>query len=522
MRVLTAAEMKKCDQETIAAGYPEILLMEAAAYGAAESVKGIIENEKFSVQNKIDLQITILAGKGNNGGDGIAAARILKNWGYKPNLILASKEDRLTGLAKDNFKFALFNDLNYYEYEEMNPKNFAAIINNSHIIVDSLLGTGIKGKLRGNIKDLVYLTKENKSKDAFVVAVDIPTGVNSLDGSIANIALEADETATMAAYKRGLLLYPGRDYAGKIKIIKIGIKKDTINKNSEDINVLDHNLAQTLIPERSNYGHKGDFGKAAVLAGSRGMTGAPILSSEAALRTGTGLVYLLTPAEIEAQTSAQLREVVGIPLESENGIITAQSSEKILNFSQKVDVLAAGPGLSSGGVQAVIEKILKEKKKTLVLDADAINAIKDLELLKKYSGEIVLTPHPGEMSRLINKSTAEINNNRLKIARNFAQEYNLTLLLKGAATVIASASGKAFINTSGCNGMATAGSGDVLTGIITALISQGLSGFEAAVLAAYVHGKAGEEAAAKKSNFALMAGDIIENMPDVWKSIVSN
>jgi NAD(P)H-hydrate epimerase len=201
-------------------------------------------------------------------------------------------------------------------------------------------------------------------------------------------------------------------------------------------------------------------------------------------------------------------------------MVSANSFPQILQFSKKVDLLAAGPGLGrSSEISDLMEKILKELELPLILDADAINAIKNLELLKKYKGELILTPHPGEMSALTGISIEEINNNRIEVARDFAEEYGVNLILKGAATITAAPDGRAYINTSGCNGMATAGSGDVLTGIVSALKAQKMSCFEAAALAVYLHGRAGEIAAAKTSNYALIASDIIDNLPQVWQSL---
>lgn len=522
MRVLTPAEMAKCDRDTIENGYPELLLMESAASGVARTAEEIIEEKNLLAckNNKEDLNIFVLVGKGNNGGDGLAAARILTNLGYKTKLLLVSKKEELNGVNKKNFELALLNGINYKEFDKLDEQQFIREIKESDLIIDALLGTGISGELRGNIKKIISLIKKHREKNNYVLAVDIPSGISGRDGSKGGSVLKAEKTATMAAYKRGLLLYPGREYAGEINIIDIGIQTETINKNSGEINYFDKKEALKLMPERLSYGHKGTFGKAAVLGGSRGMTGAPLLTSKAALKSGLGLVYLLTAEEIEALTTSQKEEVLGIPLPSKRGVITADSLAKIVEFTEKVDLLAAGPGLSSApAVKKVISGILKNTKTTLVLDADALNSIKSLKLLKDYPGELILTPHPGEMSRLTGKSIETINNNRLETARSFAQEYNLNLILKGAATITAAPDGRAYVNSSGCNGMATAGSGDVLTGIISALRAQGLKSFEAAALAVYIHGQAGEFAAAQKSNYALIASDIIEYLTEVWKKL---
>jgi NAD(P)H-hydrate epimerase len=519
MEVLTPQMMAKCDRETIDSGYPEILLMEAAAYGVARIAVEILKKE-FEFKAKAELKLTFLVGKGNNGGDGLAAARILKNWGYQPEIIFSTEAEKLKGVNSKNYELASLNQVKYYHFSDLKEAQFLSKIENSDLIIDALLGTGIKGELRGNIKNIINLINQKRQSKPLTLAVDIPSGVIGENGRIAGEALNADYTVTMAAYKRGLLLYPGRDYCGQIKVVSIGIQPETIEKNSDSLKAFKQQEAVRLKPDRINNGHKGSFGKVAVLAGSRGMTGAPLLSTKAALRSGSGLVYLLTAEEIEAQTSVQLEEVVGIPLVSKKGMVSANSFPQILQFSKKVDLLAAGPGLGrSSEISDLMEKILKELELPLILDADAINAIKNLELLKKYKGELILTPHPGEMSALTGISIEEINNNRIEVARDFAEEYGVNLILKGAATITAAPDGRAYINTSGCNGMATAGSGDVLTGIVSALKAQKMSCFEAAALAVYLHGRAGEIAAAKTSNYALIASDIIDNLPQVWQSL---
>ncbi|MFW5885486.1 MAG: NAD(P)H-hydrate dehydratase [Halanaerobium sp.] len=517
MEVLTPGMMAECDQETIQNGYPEILLMEAAAYGTAELAAEITEKE-FKSKTKKQLKLTVLVGKGNNGGDGLAAARILKNWGFEPKIILSTAGEALKGVNKKNFELACLNKIDYYNFNDLKGTEFLNLIKNSDLIIDALLGTGIKGELRGSIKKIIEQIEQKLDFKPLTLAVDIPSGIIGKTGMVAGKAIRADYTATMAAYKRGLLLYPGRDYAGKIRIVDIGIQPETIKKNGDRLKAFTRQEALRLIPERKSDGHKGSFGKAAVLAGSRGMTGAPLLSTEAALRSGAGLVYLLIPDAVEALTSVQLKEVVGIPLPSKNGIISAESFKQLQQFAEKVDLLAAGPGLGNNSeVVDLIESILKNLELPLILDADAVNSIQNLDLLKNYKGELILTPHPGEMSGLTGKSVKEINNNRLEIARNFAREYKVNLILKGAATITAAPDGRAYINTSGCSGMATAGSGDVLTGIISALRVQGVEAFEAAALAVYLHGRAGEFAAAKKSNFSLIASDITQNLSQVWQ-----
>jgi NAD(P)H-hydrate epimerase len=514
--------MSACDQETISTAVPEILLMEAAARGTAEYAVEIINKEFADCSispNK--LKITILIGKGNNGGDGLAAARILKNWGYDPLIILACAQSDLTGINQENLALAKYYDLLIKEFSQISAENFSEIIQSSNLIIDALLGTGIKGKLRGNFKQIIALINKNRTKqNQQLLAVDIPSGINGFDGSIAGQALQADYTATMAAYKRGLLLYPGRDYSGQIKIIEIGIKPTTIKQKSDGLQLFTENDALKLLPRRRNDGHKGSFGKVGILAGSVGMTGAAYFSSRAAIKTGSGLVYLLTTAEVEQTVASQLPEIVGHILKAKSGHIAETALTDILEFSSQLDVLAVGPGLGqSKAIKEIITALLKNLKLPLIIDADGINAITDLNDLRDYQGELLLTPHPGEFAHLIGKDIADIEKQRIEIARNFASQYNLNLILKGAATVIAGKNQTAFLNQTGCNGMATAGSGDVLTGIVTALIGQGVSVFEAAALAVYLHGRAGENSALKLSDFSLTASNIIDNLGSLFKKL---
>ncbi len=531
MEILTPNSMRKSDQDTINAGYPEILLMEAAARGTAEYADEIIKSEILNLDNyynvserqvKEDISILIFVGKGNNGGDGLAAARFLKSYGYQVEIIMSAEIDELKSINKINFDLCVYNDINYYQYKNISESEIINKLKQSHFIIDALLGTGINGEVRGNSKKIIELINSTVSKSTkSILAVDIPSGISGKSGEILGTAVKADYTSTMAAYKRGLLLFPGREYSGRIKVIDIGIKKNIISKNNDGLRLFTKEDAQRFAPKRKADGHKGTFGRTAILSGSRGMVGAPLLSADAALRSGSGLIYLLLPEEIEESVSVQLNEVLTKAVSSSDGIINSNSLSFILDFTQNMDVLAVGPGLGNNKeTEKVISELLKKLNMPLILDADALNSIKDLKILKNSSAEILITPHPGEMSRLVNKPIKEINANRIDTARNFASEYGVNIILKGAATVTAAPDGRAFLNNTGTNGMATAGSGDVLTGISASLAAQGMDLFEAASLAVYLHGKAGEFAAAQKSDFALKAGDIIDSMSEAWNFII--
>ncbi len=531
MYILTPESMRNSDQDTIEAGFPEILLMEAAARGAAEYADEIIEKEILNLNNyynrsfekkKAELKILVFAGKGNNGGDGLAAARFLKQMGYQVEIILSSPKSELKGINQTNFNLCVYNSITYHEYKDLEHDFLVEKMEQSDFIIDALLGTGIKGEVRGSSREIIELIKLTASKyNKKILAVDIPSGISGRTGEVLGKAVRADYTATMAAYKRGLLLFPGREYSGKVRVIDIGIKEEVIAKNSDQLRLITKEDALSLLPERKRDGHKGSFGRVGILAGSRGIVGAPLLSSDAALRSGSGLVYLLLPEEIEESVSVQLDEVLTKDFPSLDGIFEKNAADPILEFSEMLDVLAAGPGMGNNkDTEFIISELLSKFKKALILDADALNSLKDLDKLKKSSADILLTPHPGEMARLIDKSIEEINNNRIETAADFAAEYGVNIILKGAATVAAAPDGRVFLNNTGTNGMATAGSGDVLTGMAASLAGQRMEVFDAAVLSVYLHGKAGEFAAAQKSDFALKAGDIVDSLADAWNFLI--
>lgn len=531
MYILTPESMRNSDQDTIEAGFPEILLMEAAARGTAEYADEIIEREILNLNNyynrsfekkKEELKILIFAGKGNNGGDGLAAARFLKQMGYQVEIILSSPKSELRGINETNFNLCNYKNIPYYEYKDLGHDFLVEKMKQSDFLIDALLGTGIKGEVRGSSREIIEvleLTAQKYKKK--ILAVDIPSGISGRTGEVLGKAVRADYTATMAAYKRGLLLFPGREYSGKVRVIDIGIKEEIIANNSDQLKLITQEYANSLLPKRRRDGHKGSFGRVGILAGSRGMVGAPLLSSDAALRSGSGLVYLLLPEEIEESVSVQLNEVLTKAIPSSDGIFDKKAAADVIEFAEMLDVLAAGPGMNNNpDTEFIISELLSQLEIPLILDADALNSLKDLEKLKKSSAEILLTPHPGEMARLTGKSIAEINRNRIETAADFAAEYGVNIILKGAATVVAAPDGRIFLNNTGTNGMATAGSGDVLTGMVTSLAGQGLGLFDAAVLAVYLHGKAGEFAAAQKSDFALKAGDIVESLADAWNFLI--
>ncbi|RCW49272.1 MULTISPECIES: NAD(P)H-hydrate dehydratase [unclassified Halanaerobium] len=518
MYILTPSEMAECDKETIENGFPEILLMESAGLSAAEYADEILTSVDDCILQKDKIIISVTAGKGNNGGDGLTAARFLHQWGYEVKVFLAAEEDDLKGVTAKNYSILKNRGVDICKITgSLNDSN-ALKIKNSDLIIDALLGTGIKGEVRGVYRYLIDVMNESSSP---VLSVDIPSGINGKTGEICGRAVKALFTVTMAAYKRGLLLFPGRKYAGKIRVADIGITDNVIKKHTSNLKVLSDREILALLPERKRDGHKGSFGKVLIIGGKMGMEGAAVLSGESCLHTGAGLVYIAVP-ETAARTCGSLsRELVVISLKSSDNIVDTAALDTIFAAAETADLVVVGPGMgSSKNTQEIMQELITSISKPLIIDADGINSIINPAILKKSRGEILLTPHPGEMARLLGKTAVEINKNRIETAEKFAAEYGVNLILKGASTVISSPDGETYINTTGTDGMATAGSGDVLTGIAAGLAAQQMNLFSSAVLAAYIHGKAGEKAAEKYTEYYMTAGDIIENLSVVWKQLI--
>lgn len=498
MKVVTSYEMANIDKLTIQKyGIPSIVLMERAALSVVNHLK------EFNSENVI-----VLAGPGNNGGDGIACGRILKN---KINNIKIFQLFPKTKLSEDcrvqleiAKKFGVAVTFGYPSDEE---------IMKADIIIDAIFGTGLKRVIEGKLAQ--FIEKLNSFKK-FVVAVDIPSGVSSDTGEILGVAVKSSLTVTFGLPKRGHILYPGKEFVGRLFVEDIGFPKELIQADELKVSLIEKDFARSLIPQRPEYSHKGKYGHVFVIAGSVGKTGAAIMTAKASLRAGSGLVTLSVPACLKVVFQSKVLEEMLIPLPCTTITLSKQAIPEIMNFIEnKIDVVAFGPGV---GVNEDIEEILKELivkcPCPIVIDADGITVLSKIkEVLKQAKSKIVLTPHPGELSRLINLSVKDIEKQRIDIAQKVSKDLNVVIVLKGVPTVIAEPEGMVYINTTGNPGMATGGSGDVLTGIIASLIGQGLEPFNASVLGVYIHGLSGDIASCSKGQHGLIAGDIIESLP---------
>lgn len=505
MKICTAAQMRSMDSDAIKkVGIPGIILMENAAIACTKII------ERLSVK-----KIGIFCGNGNNGGDGFAIARHLMGKNYEVTIFLVCGEE----FSKDAF-------VNYNILRKMGANiikltedNFSEYdITSGDLIVDAIFGTGVHGEIMGLAADVIKRINNNAKK---VLSVDIPSGVNSDTGEICSVAVKADITVTFAAYKCGMFLYPGADFCGKIYIDDICMPETVTEKSDIAAKTIDVEMVKKIIPKRHNNSHKGDYGKILIIGGSEGMTGAPTLSAAAAMRSGAGLVTIGVPKSLNLIMEEKLTEAMTLPLPETNGGISENSYEKIFEKMKISDVVLLGPGCGrSDECCSLILKILKNSEIPIIIDADGLFAlIGNLEALKDCSCEVVLTPHEMEFARLIDCDLEKVKNNRMRLAKEFAKKYKVTLVLKGHYTIITLPDGTQYINTTGNAGMATGGSGDVLAGIIAALLPVCENKAEAVMAAVCLHGLAGDLAAEKYGEISLNAGDIVNALSSAFSKI---
>ncbi len=509
MLVLRSTEMAAVDKEAIELGYPEIILMETAGRSIAREI-----DELDFLDDK--SKITFLIGGGNNGGDGLVAARYLKEWGYENlNVFLLNPGDELEGISRENYNICELQDV---ELEVINPdslEDFLEIFSRADILIDGILGTGITGEVRGLAADLIKIINEIPVN---VLAIDMPSGL-SLDFNSETV-VRADLTVSLANLKVAQAVYPGRLYCGEIIIADIGMPAKAYQKLRPKYFMLSNQEAARFLPYRNETGHKGTFGKVLVIGGSAGMAGSVSLAGEAALKIGAGMVTIALPSVIAGDVNSYSREIMTEALPANDGKITTEALDKIIELSNEMDLVILGPGLGQGTEQVeLVDELLKELKLPVVLDADGLNAIKDIEQLKKAENRILVTPHPGEMARLYDTSIQEILENRFEYINDFVERTGQTIILKGADSLIGLPAGEIFINPTGNDGMATAGSGDVLTGIAGGLIAQGLDLEKAGIVAPFIHGQAGDLAADVKNRYSIVAGDLIAYLAEAINTI---
>ncbi len=512
MKVLTGSQMAELDRVAIEAiGMPSLVLME----NAGRSVFQVIQER---IPDFAQKKIAIVCGKGNNGGDGLVVARHLINHGAMVDVFVLSTLAKLSDEAETNATILHRSDEVIHCITDKDQlSQMASALSQADLIVDAIFGTGFTGEVRGLAAQVIELINLSPAQ---VLSIDIPSGVESDTGKAPGPAVMADLTITLALPKVGLLFYPGRGYVGELFIGDVGYPRSLIQNFESPFALVDESGIREKLPERRPDGHKGDFGRVLVIAGSRGMTGAATLTAQAALRAGAGLVYLAFPESLSSVIETKLTEIVKLPLPDSNGALTVHSLSALEQVLDNKTVVAIGPGLSqSAQITKLLNALLPTLKIPIVLDADGINNLKSVSVLKKkrMKAPLVLTPHAGELARLLGKTREEIESNRLEIAQRTATELEAALVLKGAPTVTAWPDGRVFINSTGHSGLATGGSGDVLTGLIAGLIAQGMEASKAAVAGVYLHGRIADELKKKFGERGLIASDLIRHLPGILK-----
>lgn len=513
MKVVTSQQIREIDRKAIEENnLSGLTLMENAGLGIFQSLKNIYPDLRLK-------KVIIFAGSGNNGGDGFVVARHLYNYGVKVKVFLLASFNKIKAEARENLNIIDKMGVELIETETVKLKEIEGTIQNSDLIIDAILGTGLQGKVTGSkasIIDLINITNKE------VVAIDVPSGLNADSGKIEGPCIKATHTITLALPKIGLLLFPGASFAGKVTVEDIGIPSYLLTNKKLKTNIVTKEIVRSLLPFRVTNSHKGSFGKVLILAGSVGMTGAAYLASEAAMRSGAGIVILGIPRSLNPIMEVKLTEVMTLPLaETEKQSFGEDAEETILKLMKDFSVLGIGPGISrQSETQRLVRKIIEKSDVPLVIDADAIYALReDITILKKLKAPLVITPHPGEMAKLINKDIDYILDNQLDITREIAQKFGIVVVLKGARTIVANKEGEAYINVGDNSGMATGGSGDVLTGIICSLIAQEADSFSAAIAGVYIHSMAGNLARDIKGERGMTAGDILSQVPQAFLNI---
>jgi NAD(P)H-hydrate epimerase len=504
--------MREIDRRAIEEfGVPSLDLMERAGAGAAHVIAsgGLPKG----------AEVVILCGKGNNGGDGFVAGRYLQEWGAQVTGWIIGERDELSTDALRSLLSAEDTGVRIRTYQlDEADHDVVEDLDRAKVAVDALLGTGSQGKLRDPIRRLTRLLNQSGNR---VYALDMPTGMNADSGDVDPDCVRTSMTITFGFPKRGLYALPGRDLCGDITVVDLGYPDETVDVAT---GVLLWQEMRNLMPPRDPGGHKGTFGHVTILAGSRGMTGAACLAAESALRSGAGLVKLLVPEGVAELCATKLTEVMvfGLP-DSGLSTFTPESVDAAAPFLGEADAVLLGPGLSMAEpAREFVRTILPRIQKPLVLDADGLNAIAADETgVSKRLAEspAILTPHPGELGRLLKRSTKELTADPVIAARDAAARFGCEVIFKGAPSVVASSDGRIDLCSLGNDGMATAGSGDVLAGLLVGLLAQGYSPAAAARVGTMVHGRAGDICRMELGRRGMIAGDMIRCVPYAWREL---
>jgi hydroxyethylthiazole kinase-like uncharacterized protein yjeF len=513
MKVATAEAMQELDRKAIETyRIPGIVLMENAGRGAAE----VISNTFPDIHNK---KIAIIAGKGNNGGDGFVIARYLLNQGISVRVYLLTDPKGLRGDAETNFN--IFHRMKGEVISVPSSKDYIKVkkdIEKFDMLIDGIFGTGLDAEVRGYYREVIdHLNTLQRP----MVAIDIPSGLDADTGKPLGTAIRASLTITFGLPKIGHLIPPGLDYVGKVKVIDIGIPKRLVEEEKIPTYLLEkEEIQRWLSVPRNPDTHKGDYGHLLVIAGSVGKTGAAVMACQAALRMGAGLVTLAIPKSLNAILEMKLTEVMTEPLpETPKQTLSLRAFSAIVRLCENKKAVIIGPGLGTlKETQSLILKLIRTLDLPIILDADGLTALATQpKTLPIKNRSLMLTPHPGEMARLIRSQVKEVLEDRVGLSRNFSQSQHVHLILKGHPTLITTPKGEVYINPTGNPGMASGGTGDVLTGMIGGLVCQGFDILPSLQIAVYLHGMAGDEGAQEMGEKSLIATDMIKKIPTLLK-----
>ncbi|MDR7486699.1 MAG: NAD(P)H-hydrate dehydratase [Armatimonadota bacterium] len=504
MYLPTAEEMAFLDRRAAEEfGVSTLLLMEAAGRSVAEAARRLVGREV--------ARAVVVAGKGNNGGDGFVASRVLLAAGWRVTVVLLARDSELAGDAALNLQAARRAGVEVVNLDSTAVPGLRGTLAAADVVVDALFGTGFRGPAVG------LAAKTIEAMNACgrpVLSVDIPSGVMGDSGAVDGVAVRAAATVTMGLPKIGLILPPGAEHAGRIWLADVGHPRRLLEAAGIRTRLVTREMVDTAIRPRRLDAHKGDFGRVLVVAGSVGHSGAAVLAAQGALRAGAGLVTLAVPAAIYPVVGPAVIEGMPVPLPDQDGALAAEAAGAILDLAASADAVACGPGLSTlPGPAVVVRRLVAECATPMVLDADALNLMAASGDWPAARGPLVLTPHPGEMARLLQAKTEDIQRHRLQVARVAAERLRAVVVLKGARTVVADPAGDVFVVPTGNPAMATGGMGDVLAGVIAALIGQDMAPMAAAWAGAYLHGLAGDQVAAARGPAGILAREVADALP---------
>ena len=467
-------------------------------------------------------KVVVFCGKGNNGGDGLVVARLLQDKGAHLTVILMAPHKELSKDAQTMYRRLIKKIKPSHILVLPSQETLESLTHDAHILIDGLLGTGLSSSLRDPYSTAISAMN---ASHAYTVAIDIPSGLDSNTGAILGTAIQADLTVTFGYPKIGLYVGDAIDQVGHIEVVDIGIPIEYVQELKPQNHLLTTELVSPLIPRRPQSAHKGTFGHAGIVAGSPGKAGAAALASLGALRAGTGLVTVATPQTVAPIVESKLLEIMTLALpETPEHLLGLEAYTTLLLFCQEKSAVGFGPGLGvSSSITELLSQLLPQLEVSCVFDADALNSLAShLDIFSHMKQPPILTPHPGEMARLLGTTSSNlINEDRIGIARAFATTHRVILVLKGANTVIADPHGQIAICPTGNPGMASAGMGDVLTGVITGFLAQGLTAWNAARAGVYVHGRAGDLAALTMGEPGLIASDVISAIPHALTQTIS-